>query len=109
MGTIFGLISSYKIFGLIPLDLVLHCLIGGLITYFGIKQKFSLGKIFIALVIIAGLKELNDYLFHLPNNYTEYLFDFLITFVYITIVWAFRRTRDKVAKVIQEPKKWYIY
>ena len=93
MSKIFQFISEYNLFDLIPLDLFLHCMIGAILTYLGLHFNFKLSKIFIMLLVIAILKELNDFLFHLTTNPTEYLIDILVTFIYISIIYLIRKLK----------------
>jgi hypothetical protein len=109
MQEILGFISSYKISGVVPLDLVCHLIVGTIWTGIGVYKDIDLKSIFIGLVIIAATKEANDYLFHLPSPITEYLYDFLISFVFLVILWTTRKLKAKIDKKEAPVEKWKIY
>lgn len=109
MQAVFGFISSYKIWGMVPLDLTMHLFVGAIWTLIGVFQESSLKTVFLGLVIIAGTKEACDYIFHLPSPFSEYLYDFLISFVFIGILWLTRRTKKKLDEADAPVKKWDIY
>ena len=94
MNEIFAYISKTVIWGWLPLDLLLHCVIGGLFTLIALKLNFTLFQAFIGLVVIAGLKEINDYSFHTKVEWTEYASDFAIAFVYIGIIFFVRKSKN---------------
>ena len=92
----FGFISTYEIAGVIPLDLLLHLLVGMIITLVGVYKNLSLKVIFFFLLLVALGKELNDYIFHLPRDPWEYISDFLITFTYIALLFGTRKLKQKL-------------
>ena len=100
-------ISVTKIAGVLPLDLTLHFIIGGIITIIGLRKGLSLPAVFILLVVVAGLKELNDYFFHFRADWQEYASDFIVTFGYIFIIFLVRMIRGKSSK--KKVKKVKIY
>jgi hypothetical protein len=107
MGAIFGFISKYQIFGVIPLDLTLHFFIGMIWTIVGLKKNISIGKVALGLFIIAAGKEANDFFFHYRTHWSEYASDFGITMLYVVVVYFVRKTKKKL-----EPKskdKWKVY
>ena len=94
IGQIMGYISRTRLFGVIPLDLTMHFLIGGILTIVGLKFNLRLIWVFLGLVLIAGLKEANDYFLHQRvADWTEYASDFGITFVYIAIIYFVRKIK----------------
>lgn len=96
MGKIQGFISTYQIFGLIPLDLTLHFIIGMLWTIIGLKRNISFGKLAIGLALIALGKEANDYFFHYKTHWSEYASDFAVTMLYLVIVYLVRKTKKRL-------------
>lgn len=106
MNGLLGQISTGTIFGIIPLDLFLHFLIGGIITIFCLVKKVGHFYTFLALVSIAGLKEANDYFFHHYSNWEEYATDFCITFLYLGLSLAIKKFKvfnskpRKIKKII---------
>ena len=97
-----GIISKTVLFGFLPLDLLLHFIVGVTVTIFALKFNISYLLTTILLISIAFLKELNDYLFHITTTYTEYLSDFLITIVYVFLLGGVRLIKRK--KILPEHK-----
>lgn len=93
LGKVLGFISEYQIFGLIPLDLTLHFIIGMLWTIVGLKKNISFGKLTVGLAFIALAKEANDYFFHYKTHWSEYVSDFSVTMLYLVIVYLIRKTK----------------
>lgn len=88
-------ISAYKIMGIIPADLLIHFVLGLVITVIGLKRKMPLWKVFVLLVFIALLKELNDYYFHTFAGWREYIEDFLFTILYIFVLFVVRQFKNR--------------
>ncbi|MBK25825.1 MAG: hypothetical protein CME70_17630 [Halobacteriovorax sp.] len=91
-------ISSGYFFDLLPIDLTLHFIIGSFITVYCLKCNLGHTKIFLILIAIAGLKELNDYAFHQYAGWQEYATDFGITFFYFGASLLVRRTKSHLTK-----------
>lgn len=108
-GKIMGFISTYQIFGIIPLDLTLHFFIGMFWTIIGLKKGIAFKWIAIGLFSIALGKELNDYFFHYQTHWSEYASDFGITMLYLVVVFFVRKVKTKIDKSEQNSKKWKIY
>lgn len=87
LNAFFGLISKTYYFG-IPLDTTLHVVVGFLITYIGIKLKFSFKKVFIFLFIIESLKALMGAM-TIDHNIWHGLKEFFATFIYPAIYWLY--------------------
>jgi len=97
-------ISSGYFLDILPIDLTLHFIIGSFITIYCLKCNLSHTKIFLILIAIAGLKELNDYTFHQYAGWKEYATDFAITFFYFGVSLLVRRTKGHLSKEDSHPK-----
>lgn len=75
------------IFGVIPLDKVLHFLIGMLITIVLRWRKVSINKILLLIFILELIKETHDS-FVLNNTMEEHILDALVTFLYPALIWV---------------------
>lgn len=91
-------ISTGYIFDIIPLDLFLHCIIGGIITIYSLMKGLNHWTIFLILLAIAGLKEVNDYSFHQFAGWKEYIEDFVVTFTYFLLSFFVKRTKAYVSR-----------
>jgi hypothetical protein len=87
----FALISKTTIFGL-PLDTTLHVVVGFLITYIGLKLKYSFLRVFIFLLIVESIKA---YYAALTIEYSilHGIKEFIATFVYPAMVWLVRKIK----------------
>jgi len=85
-------ISNHLIFGFIPLDKVLHVVTGALLTIILRLFRVTLGKIFIAIGVIAFAKEYHDS-FVLNNSPLEHVVDFAVTFLYPVLLGLVLRVR----------------
>lgn len=74
-------ISNYQVFGLLPLDKILHFFIGAIITValriLGINPTWTL----IIVAIVAMIKEAIDS-YTLNNSTTEHIVDILVSVLY---------------------------
>lgn len=105
---IFGYISKTQIWGVIPLDLTLHFLVGMIWTLIGLKKNISIKKLAFGLIFIALMKEAYDYFFHYKTHWSEYASDFGITLLYLVIVLVMRKVKKKVGGgPVKE--KWKVY
>lgn len=98
MKEIFETISTTMIFDMIPLDLFLHFFFGLVITVVSLKNNLDLWQTFILLILVAGLKEFNDYVNVHPAGWEEYASDFLITMGYFFLIVALRYAMKKTDK-----------
>lgn len=111
MRGVLGFISSYQVLDFIPLDLLLHFIVGLAITIGGLKFKLPFYITFLLLLIVAAGKEFNDYFFHYPAGWKEYTSDFLVTMLYASILFFVRKSisKEKHKNKKQESKKIKIY
>lgn len=91
-------INQIEIFGFIPLDLLLHVIVGFILVLICQKLKLSRPKTFLLLVIIAGGKEVYDYNFHWRADWTEYASDFAFTFTAFIFSYALYFVRGLIRK-----------
>lgn len=108
MSEILRFISSYRIVGIIPLDLLLHFLVGMIWTIVGLRKDYSFKFVCIGLIIIALLKELYDYNFVYITHWSEYVSDFLVTLVYIAILFFTRKLKTNLDKSVSQ-ERWNLY
>ena len=108
MSEILKFISSHKIVGIIPLDLLLHFLVGMVWTIVGLKQRYSFKLVCLGLIAIALLKELYDYNFVYITHWSEYVSDFLVTLVYIVILFFTRKLKTNLDKTVTQ-ERWNLY
>jgi hypothetical protein len=81
------IISTYQIFGFIPLDKVLHVLVGMIITIVLRTFKLRMGLVFTIVFLLAVAKEIND-TFVLNNTMEEHILDILVSIAYPLILWV---------------------
>jgi hypothetical protein len=81
------IISTYQIFGFIPLDKVLHVLVGMIITIVLRTFKIRMGLVFTIVFLLAVAKEIND-TFVLNNTMEEHILDILVSIAYPLILWV---------------------
>lgn len=79
-------ISSYYVFGLLPLDKVLHFIVGVFVTIVLRKWGASMRRTVTVLLLFALLKELIDS-FTLNNSFFEHCIDVFATMIYPMLVW----------------------
>jgi hypothetical protein len=101
-------ISTYKIVGIIPLDLVAHFLVGMVWTIIGLKKDLSFKVVCTGLFLIALLKEVYDYSFVYVTHWTEYASDFAITLLYIVVLFFVRKLKKNLDKSVSE-ERWNLY
>lgn len=89
----FGMISSTKILGSIPLDIVLHAFFGFILTFFLIWRKKSSLFILFSLVLVCFLKEYFDS-YVLTWTWSEAILDSLATMSYFFLVIIIRRLKS---------------
>lgn len=78
----------------IPLDTTLHVVVGFLVTYIGLKLKFSFFRVFIFLLIIESIKAALGAM-ELSFTFLHGLKEFLATFTYPALVWCVRKIKQK--------------
>ncbi len=54
---IFNFIGTYRLFGIIPLDIIAHLFISTVITIFLLKMKKGYGVVFLTMIILGSIKE----------------------------------------------------
>jgi hypothetical protein len=91
VSNLFALISKTTILGL-PLDTTLHVLVGFLITYIGLKLKFSFLRVFIFLLIIESIKAYFAAL-TIEHSILHGMKEFFATFVYPALLWLVRKIK----------------
>lgn len=100
ISSFFGLVSSITFLG-IPLDTTLHVLVGFLVTYIGLKLKFSFLRVFIFLLILESLKALHAAM-TIDHDILHGMKEFFATFIYPALLWLVRKIREnKQGKEIQ--------
>jgi hypothetical protein len=80
-----GYISTTKLFGWIPLDILVHFSMGMIITILALKKLKSSSKAFLITLALAILKEIFDS-FSLTASWEEALKDVLITLIYPLLI-----------------------
>ena len=93
----FRYISTTKIFGLIPLDSVLHVVVGAILTILLIKLKIRYIYIFLILLIISVIKEIYDYP-TMTFSYREAFIDTALTYAYFCIHIIIKKIRRRLFK-----------
>lgn len=81
----FGLISSTTIWGF-PLDTTLHIIVGFLVTYIGLKLKFSFFRVFIFLLVIESIKATFAAM-TIDHDIFHGMKEFFATFLYPALRW----------------------
>lgn len=81
------IISTYQIFGFIPLDKVLHVLVGMFVTVVLRLFKIRMVRVLFIVLLLAVGKELND-TYVLNNTMEEHILDILVSIAYPLILWA---------------------
>lgn len=78
-------ITNTMIAGVLPLDSVVHALVGLIITVILLKFRFKFWWTMLVVLLAAVTKEIYDS-FSLNNNYDEHLLDLLATLAYPIIL-----------------------
>lgn len=99
---ILGAISRTTLLGFIPLDLLLHLLIGSIITVIPLSRKISYPITFIIVASLSLLKEIYDIIFVFPTHWTEYVEDFCASMFCVVMVGIVRLFKKK--NTPQEPE-----
>lgn len=87
----FALISRTTIWGF-PLDTTLHVLIGFLVTYIGLKLKFSFLRVFIFLLILESIKAIFAAM-TIDHDIFHGMKEFFATFIYPALLWCVRKIK----------------
>jgi hypothetical protein len=91
------IVSNYQVLGVIPLDKLLHVLVGILLTL--VVRRLGKG-LRAATLLVAGValaKEVNDF-FVLNSSLGEQLLDILATVAYPLLVWSVASIRRRAAQ-----------
>jgi len=102
-------LSKIYIADLIPLDLVLHFIVGLSICIFSLKKGLSYPKTIWLLFAIALLKEIHDWMTAYPANLFEYVSDFSVTLIYAILLYPTRKLKRHLQKKEEQIKKIKIY
>ncbi|MBC7540656.1 MAG: hypothetical protein H7281_17685 [Bacteriovorax sp.] len=92
----FGLISSITIWGF-PLDTTLHIVVGFLVTFIGLRLKFSFLRVFIFLLIIESIKATFAAM-TIEYSFLHGMKEFFATFIYPAFVWFVRKIKSSQTK-----------
>jgi hypothetical protein len=92
----FGLISRTYIWG-IPLDTTLHVIVGFLVTFIGLKLKFSFLRVFIFLLILESIKAIFAAM-TINHDFLHGMKEFFATFTYPAFVWFVRKIKSSQQK-----------
>jgi len=93
-----GYISNTKIAGIIPLDNVVHFLVGTIVTIIAIKFGNSLKKSTLIVIVLSLGKEIFDS-FSLTNELGENIEDFLVTVAYPVLLFFARKLKSKLTEI----------
>lgn len=88
---LFALISKTTIWGL-PLDTTLHVLVGFLVTFIGLKLKFSFLRVFIFLFILESIKATQAAM-TIDHDTLHGMKEFFATFTYPALLWIVRKIK----------------
>lgn len=88
-------ISSEKIAGVLPLDWVLHFVVGAVLTIILLKLKFRLRNAVIILGILELIKEIFDFQ-AMTATYTEAILDYFITMAFPLMLYMARLLKEKL-------------
>lgn len=80
-----GTISQTKLFGWLPLDILMHGIIGAIVTIVVQVYRKSHVQAFVVCLILALLKELFDSM-SLTASWGEAIKDILVTMIYPTLL-----------------------
>ncbi len=89
-----NVISNYQILGWIPLDKVLHFIVGMALTLFLIRFKLRLIYILVSILALALIKEYIDS-FAYTSHWLEHSLDALTSITYPVILYVIRYIRRK--------------
>lgn len=92
------IISSYQILGIIPLDKVLHFIVGMILTIVMRKMNFRFRWVFGILVMLEAVKEFIDS-YAYSSTLEEHLLDALATLSYPTIILIVIYIKKKTSQV----------
>lgn len=94
---ILGTISDTTLFGFLPLDIVMHLVLGAIITFTFLKITKSAMKAFIICFIVAIAKEVYDSN-TLVASWQESIKDIIVTIIYpvlLLIVYKLKKMADQ--------------
>ena len=87
INTIFGYISTTSLFGIMPLDIICHFLVGLTIGLFLVKLNVKLGPIFVIILAIALGKEYYDsFTLGNANTILEKIKDVFFTIIPLALI-----------------------
>ncbi len=85
-------ISTYLVFGFIPMDKLLHFIVGAILAV-GLRLSGRTFKtMFIVIGVIAVIKEVIDS-FTMNSFLREHSLDILVTFIYPTLMYGIHRLK----------------
>ncbi len=88
------IISTYLVFGFIPLDKLLHFLVGAIVAIGLRLSGRSFRSVFIVVAILAIAKEVNDS-FILNNSIIENGLDIIVTLAYPILIYGIDRIKKR--------------
>jgi hypothetical protein len=91
---IFHFIGTYRLFGIIPLDIIAHLFISTVITVFLLKLKKGYGVVFLTMIIIGSIKEYYDS-FVMTSHILEHVKDMAVNLTYPTISFFIHKIKTK--------------
>ncbi|HXH73682.1 MAG TPA: hypothetical protein VNJ08_01860 [Bacteriovoracaceae bacterium] len=94
-------ISNYMVMGLVPLDKVLHFLVGLIITLVMRFLSFKMKYVFLLLAALEIIKEFNDYAV-LNSSRLEQVYDIVATFLYPLILLGVLRFKERLRLKIRQ-------
>lgn len=90
----FHFVSSYHIFGVIPLDIIAHLSVSTTITLLLRKMKMSYLVVFSTITLIGLTKEYYDW-FAMTSSVPEFFKDMAMNFLYPTLSYAIYKLKKK--------------
>lgn len=94
---IFALISRTTIYGF-PLDTTLHIIVGFLVTFVGLKLKFSFLRVFIFLLIMESIKATFAAM-TIDHDILHGMKEFFATFLYPALLWLIKIIKYQKIKI----------
>ncbi len=91
---IFNFIGTYRLFGIIPLDIIAHLFISTVITIFLLKMKKGYGVVFLTMIILGSIKEYYDS-FVMTSHILEHIKDMAVNLTYPTISFFIHKIKSK--------------
>ncbi|MFA6236648.1 MAG: hypothetical protein WC635_04900 [Bacteriovorax sp.] len=100
---ILGTISVTKIFGIVPLGMVLHIGISAAITILLLKRGMKFKKVFVIVFLVGLSKEILD-CFVINNTLQKHILDMCYDMSYPTFLYLSDKARIKIKEIKSRPK-----